>query len=1701
MRPLFLSIFLVCAAVLFPAQALKATAPTQSHAAPARFSIRDVPADGNSESLLTIPAAGRYAIRAKSASGARIELVDMIAGPLNAAGAAGLRDGRIDALLDAGAYKLRITGAKGASGKIALAAEPFIEAETTHPALAFGRIESAELTDMRQRSYRLDVATPAPLVLEAIGRALADVRIWQADGALVELPVERAVVETKPGRPMTRIRLEGALPAGHYIVTAYGGESFVWSEGAAAQPFMLRWSERPALAAGAAEGVIGPFGAALFEAPASYDSFRLDIPQPAPVQLDALRGAQHETAIIGKNSRAPVATIRFNAEEAAPTRIQISGREGQAFALHAVHQSNYATFEAAGLHLVMIDVAGEGGDNVPATALLARQESDGKTRVIAASAPRIGPGEGWRGKFNVFGPTSLLFEATRDGPVAIDVKGVKLRARIMPALGALAPRADGRDATRYNLAAGYYFLMLEPQGEAGGVADVTLAPPGLAPALPDPPAPRAVISFGAQTLEQGGSYLAIANVAPDMLTGPRVVALPAALNQTPLALHQDAGQQLSLPLRIPTKGKIVARDEKGGAVALNFSDEKIENDQRLVSVTIAPTEKERAIGLTFVADATAPESRDSVKAPEKGATPRASVGRPAFFDLARDETKNLRFDVDQGGLYRVETLGRLKTALRIGAMVAPHLGEGDANGPGANGLVTTFLRAGAYRAAVTAKESNGHLGLAVTPATLTATAKITDAGDAHATLAPGKGAAVPFEITKAGDYALDIAGLKRDWRTRIEDADGWPLAPPGAMRRQTRHFDPGAYRLIVSPEDVEARVVVRLSRVTPTPALEGHGPHALPFARPQKLQWREPQAKGAPRTPDQWRFTLQGDADVEIDIGAGMIGEIIRNEKEPVGRVAGERPFKGELAAGAYRIDAHSPAYDDRLDYEISLSSKQLQPDAPRRVQLPAKLDFILAQESIVNLGGFGDKETIGVLKNAAGEIVERLRPRANDWNVAFAGRLPAGAYRLELEELGAPAAAPEETSDDTSAEAAQDDEETAGDEKPASGVELRLSILKEQDDGALAFGAETKLSGADAHRLRLPAARAGALMLVAAQSENDVAMSIERQDAGGSWRVIDVARGAAPAIAWPAPEDDSQWRAVVWPSGASASPITLTARITERRAGAGDIALDAVEGVTPALCIGKAQTPDAALVEISTTQPLVAGSAPGQTLQRAHAGALAPQSQALWLMTRGDCSAKAHVASFEWKGEEIALDIGAKARAQLPLLPAPKGKARLWLARAVSAQPAIGAGGAMGNTMGIAPGAALALQENAPPQLWNADGAGAMRAALRAIDVEMRAAVDGGMNFSGVIPPMSAQPVEMTTSDAPLLFDLAGGVAAFAGAQGVFGDGAALSRSVVSGANHILLVNLSDAPQAARVTRSAQPALRLDAGAVFKRYFPTSGEISAPFEARSGDRLMLIGAEATVVSRSGRIMRGRNLTLDGPGEAIISYKPGLVAAWIERDGASAWPQTTARAVTPPQRVTLEGAAMRFTIKADAPVMLRASSGAPAFIAFTQNGRRETLAFAAGVDFHHYLAPGDATLDIYAPHDGALSGALDIATQNIIDAHDGINDPVAVSSGGGAMFSFETKRGGDIGLGLRAEPDRATMRVLDASGKTLGDGVAQLLKLAPGRYFVEARLPPDAGAGALRLAIVGLSPPAATPPQEVLAELLEKAGMKTGKSK
>lgn len=1731
--------------------------PASISAPGARIEPSSIPADHDSSALVTIPSPGRYSLRAKSATGVAIQLVDMMTGPGDSAGAAGARDGRLDVLLDKGVYKLRTTGAKGAAKPATLTAEAFRDVAAPMT-LAADPLTPGELGDLQQRSFWIDVDRDGQVAVEALGRALQDLRLWRDGEELADVRPDISTVEVKPGHPMNRIRLEGKVEPGRYLATAYGGESAVWADGAPDKPFMIRRLSGQSLAAGLAEGVIGAFGSARFEAPADFDSFRLEVADPAPVRMVVRRGTERRAVSLAKNSRDPFVVTTLGAKNRMPAIVEISGLEGQAFRLRGLRDTRDLRISGLGPTQVIVDVAGEGGDEIPATAILVRFEGN-KARLLASDAPRLAPGQAWRRRFNLRGPSSILFEMTGPGPVAVRMQGPATRAVIDPVLGSTPPRADGRTPGRYELDAGFYVLRLTPAAGASGVFDLTLGQPGLVPEVtPSPPA-RTALSLGSHNVERGSSYEAIANSAPGLLIGMRAVAAPVDLSRGPVGLWQGlpaphaaalpapppqispATQQrgdrraprkptpthaaartahaprvqparathpapqaqptqttsqpaapapsadIVLQARAPLGGAVRVRDQKGADVPFAVSDERTEKDSRVFTLRIPASASPRALEIAWVAPAP----------PAQAVRPRQplqtiAAGEPLRFDLAEGQRREFRIEAKEGGLYRVETLGRLKTGVSIGTNFQPRIGSAENNGAGHNGLVQTYLRAGSYRVAVAAKESSGRLGLTATPAELLTTGALSPGGSARATLSDGRGAITPIEIREAGLYRLELYALGRTLTARLEDADGWPLTAPGPLKSLEIRLEPGTYRLVTPPVDVDARMVARLTAVTPDVALEGHGPHKLGYDDQYKLQWREPATKDAPRAPDVWTFALKGESKIDLTISDGMIGDIVRDGKDVVGKVTKDRPFSGKLAAGAYRVEARAIGRDDRLDYTLVMKSAELQPDDSRFVELPVTLPFAIAEDSVVNLTSFGRKDLKGVLRDANGAIVERLAGRQNDWNIAMSRRLPAGRYALTLTAMKAEAGAEDTPSEDAEARA----------EKTDDSVEVRLALPVEKDAPALKAEGAAQVAGAGVHRFALPVAPSGSLALVAARAASELVLSVERREAGGSWRVVGFERGQTPLVAWPAGADQAEWRASVWSIDGADAPIDIVARNVARNAqDAASVALEplALDAVGQKVRVGLASAASAVIVDLKTASDnLLAGSQNGHALTRADAGALAPQSERLWFVARDTTLDKVEAPTLAWKGEPIALALDAGESALLPAPQPAEGKARVWRGASAFGQPGLDAG----RGMAVGDNVAAALAGAKPLRVWNAGGSDPLRIDIEAVEVAVAARRAAAGEVSILLPPLTAQPVTLPSGDKKLDIDLAPGTAAFAApgeleTLSLHAVNAALSRSLGAKVSEVWLVNLSNRPQPVRLAATPAKIEPVASDRVVKRFFGAAGSAALRVDAQKGDVLRIEGAEATFVSNSGHVLRGATLTLDGPGEVTLGFQPGLVAAWLERAGNSAWPKAQARAIAAPSSVRLEGAAMAFTLKQDKPQLLGVTTSAPVVVALEQNGAREMKLYATGADFRRYVAAGEATLTIWSPHDGPLGGALDLTSAPVVPAKEGVGDAVAVAPGASVLFGFEVRKASEIGVGLRADPDRAEARLMEESGKLIATGVSQIRKLQPGRYILEARMPADAPAAVVRPALIGLDPPPAGPPPEEVEKFLGLAGLKS----
>jgi hypothetical protein len=170
-----------------------------------------------------------------------------------------------------------------------------------------------------------------------------------------------------------------------------------------------------------------------------------------------------------------VAALYAPANQNGPLRVEVTGSEGQRFRLRVLRPTNMLRAESNGRHLIAVDVAGEGGDDLPASAIMVGFDQANRAAVLSSTAPRVGPAQAWRRKFNLRGLTEILFEVAASGPLAARTEGPGVRAILEPLLGGLAPRADGATPQVFNVERGWYRLRLAPADGAVGIIDVTRA--------------------------------------------------------------------------------------------------------------------------------------------------------------------------------------------------------------------------------------------------------------------------------------------------------------------------------------------------------------------------------------------------------------------------------------------------------------------------------------------------------------------------------------------------------------------------------------------------------------------------------------------------------------------------------------------------------------------------------------------------------------------------------------------------------------------------------------------------------------------------------------------------------------------------------------------------------------------------------------------------------------------------------------------------------------------------------------------------------------------------------------------------------------------------------------------------------------------------------------------------------------------------
>jgi len=1728
-----------------------------------------LPAADRQETLMRVPSFGRYAIILESSQGTGLQLVDRMAGPGPVVGEAGERDGRLDVFLDRGEYKVVTHGHERASGEVRIEVRAFAETSAEPLELADLKLIAATLGDFEQVSYWLHVAKRRRVAIEAAGRHLHDLRLWQNGSWLVDARPESRVIEPYSGRPLLLCQLTADLNPGLYRLTAYGGESQPWSDdGGDERPLYLRSGIPTVGEAGRARRTLSPFGFDRFLVPGGATYFRIELPEARPARLavgwfEPGRPfvQQGDRRTIDKESLPPVAELSRSANREKLHRVEVTAEAGQAYTLQHFHAARRYGFKESGPHWISTVHSGHPGDSIDPTAMLVRNDWQRHARPVEAEVIEVGPERGWVRRCNLLDSLNVHLRVAETGKYEIHGQGIAARFRVEPFL---LTRPRGYEPPPYQesgfgweLDAGYYVLTVEPVRKGivtivvrpHGWLDSVLEMVGLADDEAGPAEPvQASVRFPSVALDDDYTYTLFLNRQPDVEAGVVLRRLPLDLTD-PLPLTQRPEEIVEVPFQVSERGRLRATAEDDSLLEVSVDEAAWSRESWVGPGNHRLRIRHRGERTAVYSLALVPESLLEDR-PLTPLPPETLAALPEFpvltdrgprrFDLKRQEEKVFLVRADEPALYRLETTGLLATEGNLRTRVVTSLMRQAANGVGRNFLVQLYLREGDYQIAVRAQgESAGHLGLELARTAVRDGGRLRDGVPARGFLPAGEAVAYRFRIDEQGDYRLRTLGVGRTFRTRLEDAGGWPLTDPAVEADLTHRFRPGEYRLIVLPETVSARQLTVVEPIPDPLRYTGHGPHPLPLECTVEHRWHEP-AEGDERRPDVWRFSLPAPIDARIVLTQEMHGDLFRmtgTGAEKAAYVPPQRGWEGELAAGEYELRTTCVRVNNRVDYSLSVWSQQLVAGLSRGITVPASVPVSVGavgegQAALVELSSFGAADVRAQLYAADGRLVAANDDRPGDWNFLLTERLAAGRYTLRVDPVGSA--------------------------KAKTVFWMRRLEESEELPLALPVDEEIALEGAvRTYPLTLPAG--AEVLAIAARSSESIGVSLEQLRADG-WRTLGTRVGPDVRIEMPLrpleSEPGDRYRLRLWSLDQRGNPVNLqawagaVARVDEAQLERG-LELGPPAGSEVPVGLVAVETEQAGCFVLASETGLRFATRP-QTVAGAVAGPVPAAGELLWLAADLDAGGRRRVEARRTAiepaaGEPFLLRLPAGVRATCDLRtegPGPvvvRGRTVVGdLALALRNQPGelpVGEEIPCDQSMTVSRQAAVAVILGArEPRVtaWSGSaedeelelrleawafadppaepaGWGGLEGELDQVAVRVFMLPAGEKRLRLALDPsivavLSHVPTSATgalVAPPPWIVDDALRCRGVATAH--WADRRPGEEIVESVAERLTIFHLDSG--SARFRIEILPVDERDRlhppepGRPFERRMTRAGTVRLRLPPAAGYTVHARGVEeATLLGADGSIARGGDLAVPaGGGTLLLRHRPGVVLSWLDRadeEIPGLWGDAEpapAQVVELPAVVPLSGRVEVVEIRETEPIMLHLRSATPMVTWLTGRPAPAVEVHPEGAVVDAYLPGGSVRLGLRALGTETLDGAVELTTSRVVPISEGLGPEILLAAGETRIFSFTVERAAAVGVGVRAGADVVETVLLDAGGRRLGEGVVQMHDLDPGPYLLTLTLPATAPPVRVRPVVVGLEPPGTGPPEEVVRKYLAMA--------
>lgn len=965
----------------------------------------------------TLPEAGRVAITVSSDAGAEIALLDRASGIIARSGSVGREDGRIDMLLDAGEYRVESRTLREEDTADIRVTE--FTALPVNEGLLMnsppGTLHKGSLKDLEQCSYWVTVGENEPLVVEALGRCLQDVRVWKDGVWILEQAGGVSGYAPTPGRTMGYAEVMLDVEPGNYLVTFYGGPRRDWEDETDADPLYVRAGARYLGSTVDANTTISPMGRDAFIVSGNATVFEVENPDFEPVTIGVSAGlssgrfSSYTRASVQKDGESTRARVTTRPSEDRRW-VYLEGTPGDTVRLRAIPSREYYLLEdvPAGSRYLVSSISTLDADHaLDATAMVVRErikETD-REEVVRTTAVPVSPDRPLYRRVNTPEQVSMVVDLDTSGtwgflhenddlPVAVAFVPLRELA------GTGSPDFRTENPALFDQEAGSYLVLLGT--ERPGILSFVLYYSGERTASANERKARSLFETEAPRPRQDVTFLTVKNeifpgsehaVIMNQRGGPVhalfVEELPLDLRE-PVPVTVPAGETLEIPVKPHARGMLstgyasVVLGTKGLSRAPEIP---LETGYTVLEVT---NRGENPATCVLRLDPGVSREYAVPEVPEISSLfPLLVPGYPVYFDCPRDKVVRFLLRVDEPGFYELMTTGRLNTRITTRTRVNPRGEQAQSNGPGRNALVQSYFRGGLYLVEVSGVgPSEGRAALVMESLDLHGLGTMTEDTWYRTELPPGTGLTGTVAITDPGRFYFNSFGLYGSSRVRVEDADGWPVLGDELGR--------GVYRMYSWPQDVMNRRLSGYFRKTLEPDLSEGEPWPLELNNPVRRVWME----NAGRKHQEFILNSPADIPVQLRIEGGMEWRL----RNPAGDLLaeGEGGSDLDLPAGTHRLLVRSREVSNRVSYTLSVSTEVLAEGLEQQVErLPATVPVVVDKAGIYDFWSFGSRDVRARLVTPDGSrILASGDDREGDWNFFLSRYLPAGSYRLETEEV-----------------------------------------------------------------------------------------------------------------------------------------------------------------------------------------------------------------------------------------------------------------------------------------------------------------------------------------------------------------------------------------------------------------------------------------------------------------------------------------------------------------------------------------------------------------------------------------------------------------------------------------------------------------------------------------------------------------------------